>query len=104
MGNPNTLTLSLNPKPLTLPPNPKTLSTLNLVHQPPIPLTPTPERRYKAEAQKQRKMIYALEKEREKYGQQASDATAKYLEVSSQPATLQGYLAHKKTPPPRTLQ
>mmetsp|Transcript_20814 Transcript_20814/g.48084 ORF Transcript_20814/g.48084 Transcript_20814/m.48084 type:complete len:895 (+) Transcript_20814:173-2857(+) len=36
---------------------------------------------YKAEAQKQRKMIYALEKEREKYGQQASDATAKYLEA-----------------------
>jgi hypothetical protein len=36
---------------------------------------------YKSEAQKQRKMIYALEKEREKYGQQASDATAKYLEA-----------------------
>jgi chromosome segregation ATPase len=36
---------------------------------------------YKSDAQKQRKMIYALEKEREKYGQQASDATAKYLEA-----------------------
>eukprot|EP00291_Cryptomonas_curvata_P003512 CAMPEP_0172182760 /NCGR_PEP_ID=MMETSP1050-20130122/18581_1 /TAXON_ID=233186 /ORGANISM="Cryptomonas curvata, Strain CCAP979/52" /LENGTH=858 /DNA_ID=CAMNT_0012856247 /DNA_START=81 /DNA_END=2653 /DNA_ORIENTATION=+ len=36
---------------------------------------------YKTEAQRQRKSIYALEKEREKYGQQASDATAKYLEA-----------------------
>ena len=36
---------------------------------------------YKSEAQKQRKTIYSLEKEREKYGQQASDATAKYLEA-----------------------
>jgi len=36
---------------------------------------------YKSEAQKQRQMIYALEKEREKYGQQASDATAKYLQA-----------------------
>uniref|UniRef100_A0A7S4K395 Cilia- and flagella-associated protein 58 central coiled coil domain-containing protein n=1 Tax=Guillardia theta TaxID=55529 RepID=A0A7S4K395_GUITH len=36
---------------------------------------------FKSEAQKQRKIIYSLEKEREKYGQQASDATAKYLEA-----------------------
>jgi chromosome segregation ATPase len=36
---------------------------------------------YKAEAQKQRQIIYGLEKEREKYGQQASDATSKYMQV-----------------------
>lgn len=36
---------------------------------------------YKVEAQKQAKMIYQLEKEREKYGAEASDATAKYLQV-----------------------
>ena len=33
------------------------------------------------EAQKQAKMIYQLEKEREQYGAEASDATAKYLQV-----------------------
>lgn len=36
---------------------------------------------YKVEAQKQAKMIYQLEKEREKYGAEASDATAKYLQA-----------------------
>lgn len=39
---------------------------------------------YKQEAQKQRKMIYALEKEREKYGSEASEATAKYLQAMEQ--------------------
>ncbi len=34
---------------------------------------------FKAEAQKSRKMIYQLEKEREKYGADASEATSKYL-------------------------
>jgi len=38
---------------------------------------------YKVEAQKQAKMIYQLEKEREKYGAEASDATAKYLQVGT---------------------
>jgi chromosome segregation ATPase len=36
---------------------------------------------YKAEAQKQRRMIYQLEKEREKYGADASEATSKYLQA-----------------------
>eukprot|EP00002_Diphylleia_rotans_P004987 TRINITY_DN1392_c1_g3_i1.p1 TRINITY_DN1392_c1_g3~~TRINITY_DN1392_c1_g3_i1.p1 ORF type:complete len:887 (-),score=260.76 TRINITY_DN1392_c1_g3_i1:165-2825(-) len=36
---------------------------------------------YKTEAQKQRKMIYQLEKEREKYGQEAAEATAKHLQA-----------------------
>ena len=34
---------------------------------------------YKMEAQKQAKMIFKLEQEREKYGGEASDATARYL-------------------------
>lgn len=36
---------------------------------------------YKVEAQKQMKALYQLEKEREKYGSEASDATSKYLQV-----------------------
>ena len=37
---------------------------------------------YKIEAQRQqRKMIYTLEKEREKFGAEASDANAKYAEA-----------------------
>ncbi|GMH32197.1 hypothetical protein BSKO_00031 [Bryopsis sp. KO-2023] len=36
---------------------------------------------YKVEAQKQMKLIYQLEKEREKYGSEASDATSKYLQA-----------------------
>mmetsp|Transcript_826 Transcript_826/g.1952 ORF Transcript_826/g.1952 Transcript_826/m.1952 type:complete len:874 (+) Transcript_826:61-2682(+) len=36
---------------------------------------------YKIEAQRQAKMIYQLEKEREKYGAEASEATAKYLQA-----------------------
>eukprot|EP00899_Mesostigma_viride_P002905 jgi/Mesvir1/12615/Mv16076-RA.1 len=36
---------------------------------------------YRVEAQRQAKTIYALEKERDKYGQEASDATAKYLQA-----------------------
>lgn len=38
---------------------------------------------YKVEAQKQMKLLYQLEKEREKYGSEASDATAKYLQVKN---------------------
>ncbi len=38
-------------------------------------------RGYKEEAQAQRKEIYKLEKEREKYGAEASEATSKYLQV-----------------------
>lgn len=37
---------------------------------------------YKTEAQKQMKMIYQLEKEREKYATEASEATSKYVQVS----------------------
>ena len=37
---------------------------------------------YKIEAQKQTKLIYQLEKEREKYGGEASEATSKYLQAS----------------------
>ena len=36
---------------------------------------------YKMEAQKQKKMIWQLEKEREKYGLEASEATSKYLQA-----------------------
>eukprot|EP00164_Ancoracysta_twista_P002083 GFYU01002746.1.p1 GENE.GFYU01002746.1~~GFYU01002746.1.p1 ORF type:complete len:871 (-),score=408.33 GFYU01002746.1:57-2669(-) len=36
---------------------------------------------YKIEAQKQRKMIYQLEKEREKYSKESSEATIKYLQA-----------------------
>mmetsp|Transcript_9497 Transcript_9497/g.15525 ORF Transcript_9497/g.15525 Transcript_9497/m.15525 type:complete len:886 (+) Transcript_9497:227-2884(+) len=36
---------------------------------------------YKADAQRQRKMMYQLEKEREKYGAEASEATAKYQQA-----------------------
>ena len=46
--------------------------------------TPTkPTRRYKEEAQAQRKEIYKLEKEREKYGAEASEATSKYLQAQT---------------------
>ncbi len=48
--------------------------------------TPTkPTRRYKEEAQAQRKEIYKLEKEREKYGAEASEATSKYLQAQLNP-------------------
>ncbi len=36
---------------------------------------------YKTEAQKQSKLIYQLEKEREKYSIEASEASAKYMQV-----------------------
>jgi len=36
---------------------------------------------YKGEAQKQRKIIYSLEQERERYGQEASEAHHKYLQA-----------------------
>ena len=38
-------------------------------------------RSYKQEASKQRKLIYQLEKDREKYGEEASDSQKKYLEA-----------------------
>ena len=34
---------------------------------------------YKSESMKQRKIVYHLEKERERFGAEASDANAKYL-------------------------
>ena len=46
---------------------------------------PDPTRRYKEEAQAQRKEIYKLEKEREKYGAEASEATSKYLQAQLNP-------------------
>jgi chromosome segregation ATPase len=49
--------------------------------------------RYKAEAQKQRQVIYGLEKEREKYGQQASDATAKYMQALEEVKVREGTIA-----------
>ncbi len=48
---------------------------------------------YKAEAQKQRQVIYGLEKEREKYGQQASDATAKYMQALEEVKVREGTIA-----------
>ena len=36
---------------------------------------------YKMEAQRQSKLIYQLEKEREKYAVEASEAAEKYMEV-----------------------
>jgi len=36
---------------------------------------------YRSEAQRQSKLIYSLEKEREKYGLEASEATSKYLQA-----------------------
>ncbi len=36
---------------------------------------------YKMEAQRQSKLIYQLEKEREKYAIEASEAAAKYMQV-----------------------
>ena len=36
---------------------------------------------YKMEAQRQSKLIYSLEKEREKYAVEASEAAAKYMQV-----------------------
>jgi hypothetical protein len=38
---------------------------------------------YKTEAQKQSKLIYQLEKEREKYSIEASEASAKYMQVGA---------------------
>ena len=60
-----------------------TLSTVEC-HRSGTP-TPTPTRRYKEEAQAQRKEIYKLEKEREKYGAEASEATSKYLQAQLNP-------------------
>ncbi len=48
---------------------------------------------YKAEAQKQRQVIYGLEKEREKYGQQASDATSKYMQALEEVKVREGTIA-----------
>merc|ERR1711988_1835720 len=39
---------------------------------------------YKTENQKQRKMIFQLEKEREKYGAEASDAMSKYMQANEE--------------------
>jgi hypothetical protein len=36
---------------------------------------------FKTEAQKQQRLLFQLEKEREKYGQEASDATSKHVQV-----------------------
>ncbi len=36
---------------------------------------------YKMEAQKQSKLIFQLEREREKYAVEASDAASKYMQV-----------------------
>ena len=38
---------------------------------------------YKMEAQKHSKLIFQLEKEREKYAIEASDAASKYMQVSA---------------------
>merc|ERR1712139_320943 len=39
---------------------------------------------YKGENQKQRKMIFQLEKEREKYGAEASEAMSKYMQAQEE--------------------
>jgi hypothetical protein len=39
---------------------------------------------YKMEAQRQSKLIYQLEKEREKYAIEASEAAAKYMQVRAE--------------------
>merc|ERR1711903_57482 len=39
---------------------------------------------YKSENQKQRKMIFQLEKEREKYGAEASEAMSKYMQAQEE--------------------
>jgi hypothetical protein len=36
---------------------------------------------FKIDAQKQQRLVFQLEKEREKYGQEASESTSKYLKV-----------------------
>ena len=61
------------------------MSTVECDRPDPIgtPINPTPTRRYKEEAQAQRKEIYKLEKEREKYGAEASEATSKYLQAQT---------------------
>lgn len=38
-------------------------------------------RGFRMEAQKQQRLLFQLEKEREKYGQEASESTSKYLQV-----------------------
>ncbi len=67
----------------------------------PTPINPT--RRYKEEAQAQRKEIYKLEKEREKYGAEASEATSKYLQAQTL-STVYCSLADRSHPPASAAQ
>ena len=36
---------------------------------------------FKIDSQKQQRLVWQLEKEREKYGQEASESTSKYMQV-----------------------